>query len=277
MSSEKLSNRITAAIMVLMALSMARGGGPTGTVLGTACLMLAAVMFITGEAGANNYIVAIITGAVAGLLMLANLPVRLVLAVSHADAATRATTLADWTVPTYGAAFLFMALVAAVAAYGRPRRWGSDANPYGFRAAVFAGAGLFLLSHLPLRLVLAIAPPAAREQIAAADWSTIGGILLLVLAALCVLGVRMEKRGVKPPSDRTVGQWYGVGSVGVGLLLLFKVPIWILIYTAAPAHMRADLAEMVQHFSNPTYTAFCVMFMVGGVAVWSWATYRKAA
>jgi hypothetical protein len=261
----------------MIGLSMARGGGPTSTVFGASMLMLGAVSFIAGEAGANNYPVAIITGVVAGLLMVVNIPVRLVLAVSHADAATRATSLADWTGPVYGAVFLFMALVAAVAAYGRPRRWGSDANPYWFRAAVFALAGLLLLSRLPLRLVLAIAPPAEHEHIAAADWSTIGGVLLLVLAVLCVLGGRMEKRGVPPPSERTVGRWHGIGLAGVGLLLLFKVPIWILIYTAAPAHMRADFSDELRHFSDPTYTAFCVMCVIGGIAVWGWATYRKAA
>lgn len=271
--SEKLTGRITAAIMVTLGLLSVRSGAPTSIVLAATFVMLGLMTFITGEAGPNKYGVAIITGAAAGLLMLANLPVRALLAVMHADAGTRAATLADWTMPGYGAVLLVMALVSVVAAYG-PRLWGSDAPHYGFRAGVFAAAGLLLLSHVPLRLALAMAPPAARAPIAAQDWSMPLGVILLIVAGVCLLGLRT--RNVPPPSDRTVQRWYGAALAGVGVLLFLKVPFWVMVYMA-PADMRAGFADGVREFSNPMVTAVCVTFIITGVAVWAWATYRKAA
>jgi len=275
--SEKLTGRITAAIMVTLGLLSVRSGAPTSIVLAATFLTMGAMGFITGEAGPNKYGVAIITGAAAGLLMLANLPVRALLAVMHADAGTRAATLADWTMPGYGAVLLVMALVSVVAAYA-PRLWGSDAPHYGFRAGVFAAAGLLLLSHVPLRLALAMAPPAARAPIAAQDWSMPLGVILLIVAGVCLLGLRTrtEPHNVPPPSDRTVQRWYGAALAGIGLLLLVNAPVWLMAYAAPPA-ARADFADMARHFRDPTVTAVCVTFIITGVAVWAWATYRKAA
>lgn len=277
--SEKLTGRISAAISVMLGLTtvLSSRGDVTSTVLAATFLMLGAMTFITGEAGANNHTVAIITGAAAGLLMLANLPVRVLLALTHADAATRATALADWTMPGYGAIWLVMALVSVVAAYG-PRLWGSDAPHYGFRAGVFGAAGLLLLSHVPLRLVLAMAPLAARAPIAAQDWSMPLGVILLIFAGVFWLlrGRAHAEHNVPAPSDRTVQRWYGAALAGVGVLLFLKVPFWVMVYMA-PADMRAGFADGVREFSNPMVTAVCVTFIVTGVAVWAWATYRKAA
>jgi hypothetical protein len=275
--SEKLTGRITAAIMVTLGLLSVRSDAPTSIVLAASLVILGLMTFITGEAGPNKYGVAIITGAAAGLLMLANLPVRALLAVMHADAGTRAAALADWTMPGYGAVWLVMALGSVVAAYG-PRLWGSDAPHYGFRAGVFAAAGLLLLSHVPLRLALAVAPPAARAPIAAQDWSMPLGVILLILACVCWLfrGRAHAEHNVPPFSDRTVQRWYGTALAVVGVLMFFKVPIWIVVYLA-PANERAGFADAVREFTSPMITAVCVTFIITGVAVWAWATYRKAA